>query len=191
MTMGDAAEKMAKENRISRQAQDEYAHRSHRLAAKAWAEGKFEDDVMPVYVPPEYEEVVFEDNLVRKGSKLEGYGRLSPVFDPRHGSVTAGNSSPLTDGASALLIMREDKAKAAGLDILGFVRSYSFTAVDPRGQLLIGPAYAVPLALERGGVELQDMDLVDMHEAFAAQILSVVQALESDEVAREVVGRDR
>jgi acetyl-CoA acyltransferase len=190
LTMGESAEKMAKENAISRQAQDEFAHRSHIRAARAWEEGLFDDEVMHVYVPPKYHATT-EDNLVRKDSHLEDYARLRPVFDRRYGTVTAGNSSPLTDGASALLLMREDKAKAMGLEVLGYIRSYAFAALDPSGQMLMGPSYATPIALERAGIELNDLDLIDMHEAFAAQVLSNVQAFASREFAREQLGRDR
>ncbi len=189
LTMGQSAEKMAKENHISRQAQDEFAHRSHTLAARAWEEGKLDDEVMEVFVPTRFEESIREDNLVRKDGALEKYAKLKPAFDKRHGTVTAGNSSPLTDGASALLLMREDKAKAHGFDVLGFIRSYAFAALDPAGQLLMGPSYATPVALERAGIELSDLDLIDMHEAFAAQILSNTQAFESKEWAETHLGR--
>ena len=183
LTMGESAEKMAKENGISREAQDEFAHRSHVLASRAWEDGRLREEVMKFYVPPEFSAVV-EDNLVRKNSNLEDYGRLRPVFDRAYGTVTAGNSSPLTDGASAILLMNGEKATSAGRELLGYLRSYAFTAVDPGGQLLMGPAFAAPLALE-------DMDLVDMHEAVAAQILSNTQALESERFAREKLGRSR
>lgn len=189
LSMGESAEKMAKENHISREAQDEFAHRSHSRAAAAWAEGKFDDEVMQVFIPERFEEAIREDNLVRKDSELEKYAKLKPAFDRKHGTVTAGNSSPLTDGASALLLMREDKAKALGFDVLGFIRSYAFAALDPAGQLLMGPSYATPIALDRAGIQLSDVDLVDMHEAFAAQILSNTQAFESDEWAKEHLGR--
>ena len=141
LTMGESAEKMAKENGISRADQDAFAHRSHTLAAQAWADGRLRDEVMPVFVPPGYE-AFDEDNLVRKDSELDAYAKLKPVFDRRYGTVTAGNSSSLTDGASALLLMTEKKAKALGYDVLGYVRSYAFAAVDPAEQLLMGPAYA-------------------------------------------------
>jgi len=189
LTMGESAEKMAKENDISRQAQDEFAHRSHSLAAKAWTEGKFDDEVMEVFIPDQFKEEIREDNLVRKDSELENYAKLKPAFDRRHGTVTAGNSSPLTDGASALVLMREDKAKAHGSDVLGFIRSYAFAALDPAGQLLMGPSYATPIALDHAGIALSDLDLVDMHEAFAAQILSNTQAFESKEWAEKNLGR--
>ncbi|MEM9728007.1 MAG: acetyl-CoA C-acyltransferase FadI [Myxococcota bacterium] len=189
LTMGESAEKMAKENHIARQAQDEFAHRSHSLAAKAWAEGKFDDEVMEVFVPNRFKEEIREDNLVRKESEIEKYAKLKPAFDRKHGTVTAGNSSPLTDGASALVLMREDKAKAHGFDVLGFIRSYAFAALDPAGQLLMGPSYATPKALDRAGIQLSDLDLIDMHEAFAAQILSNTQAFESKEWAEQNLGR--
>ncbi|MCZ6806233.1 MAG: acetyl-CoA C-acyltransferase FadI [Deltaproteobacteria bacterium] len=189
LTMGESAEKMAKENHITREAQDEFAHRSHSLAAKAWAEGKFDDEVMEVFVPNRYKAEIREDNLIRKDSAIEKYAKLKPAFDRKHGTVTAGNSSPLTDGASALVLMREDKAKAHGFDVLGFIRSYAFAALDPAGQLLMGPSYATPIALDRAGVKASDLDLIDMHEAFAAQILSNTQAFESKEWAEKHLGR--
>ncbi len=190
LTMGESAEKMAKENGISRQAQDEFAHRSHTLAAQAWADGRLGRDVLTAYVPPKYEPFA-EDNLVRKDSTLEGYAKLKPVFDRKFGSITAGNSSPLTDGASALLVMRESKAKSLGYEPLGYLKSYAFAAVDPAEQLLMAPAYAAPLALDRAELKLKNMDLVDLHEAFAAQVLSNTQAFESDTFAREKLGRDK
>jgi acetyl-CoA acyltransferase len=171
LSMGESAEKMAKENNISRQAQDEFAHRSHSLAAQAWADGRFREDVLTAYVPPKYE-AFQEDNLVRKDSDLAAYAKLKPVFDRKFGSITAGNSSPLTDGASALLIMREAKAKSLGYTPLGYVKSWAFAAVDPSEQLLQGPAYAAPMALDRAELKLKNMDLIDLHEAFAAQVLS-------------------
>ncbi len=189
LTMGESAEKMAKENHITREAQDEFAHRSHSLAAKAWAEGKFNDEVMEVFVPNRFKEEIREDNLIRKDTAIDKYAKLKPAFDRKHGTVTAGNSSPLTDGASALVLMREDKAKAHGFDVLGFIRSYAFAALDPAGQLLMGPSYATPIALDRAGVKASDLDLIDMHEAFAAQILSNTQAFESKEWADKHLGR--
>jgi acetyl-CoA acyltransferase len=190
LSMGESAEKMAKENGISRQAQDEFAHRSHSLAAQAWADGRYREDVLTAYVPPKYE-AFQEDNLVRKDSDLAAYAKLKPVFDRKFGSITAGNSSPLTDGASALLIMREAKAKSLGFTPLGYVKSWAFAAVDPSEQLLQGPAYAAPMALDRAELKLKNMDLIDLHEAFAAQVLSNTQAFESDTFAQQKLGRDK
>lgn len=190
LTMGESAEKMAKENGISRADQDAFAHRSHLLAAQAWADGRLREEVMQVFVPPRYEPFE-QDNLVRKDSELEAYAKLAPVFDREYGSVTAASSSPLTDGASALLLMTEKKAKNLGLDVLGYLRSYAFAALDPAEQALMGPAYATPLALDRAELKLKNMDLIDMHEAFAAQVLSNVQAFESDHFGVNKLGRDK
>jgi acetyl-CoA acyltransferase len=121
---------------------------------------------------------------------VEKLGKLRPVFK-RDGTLTAGNSSALTDGAAAVLLMSEDKASALGFVPLARFASWSYVGVDPADQLLIGPALAMPLALERAGYELGDVDLVDMHEAFAAQVLSVLKALGSSEFARLRLGRER
>ena len=188
LTMGESAEVMAKDNHVSREAQDAFAHASHTRAAAAWEDGRFADEVMEVWVPPEYESIR-EDNLVRKDSELGGYAKLRPVFDRKHGTITAANSSPLTDGASALILMSEDKAKADGHEVLGYIKGYAFAALDPGGHMLMGPSYASPKALDRAGVTLDDMDLVDMHEAFAAQVLSNTKAFASKEFAEEKLGR--
>lgn len=190
-TMGEAGERMAKENGISREAQDEFARRSHQRAVQAWREGKFADEVMAVHIAPEFTETLVEDNLLRPESDLATYAKLKPVFDKKYGTVTAGNSSPLTDGASALLLMTETKARALGLPVLGKIRSYAFAAIDPAEQLLLGPAYATPIALERAGMALADMDLIDMHEAFASTALSTIQAFESSTFAQEKLNRSR
>jgi acetyl-CoA acyltransferase len=189
-TMGEGAERMAKLNEISREAQDRYAYGSHRKAAAAWEAGHFDAQVMAIDLPPEYEHTLTRDTLVRPDSQPADYAELPPVFDREHGTITAGTSSPLTDGASALLLMATDRARELGLAILATIRSYAFAAVDPAEQLLIGPVHATPLALERAGMSLADVDLVDMHEAFAGQMLSVLQAFCSDEYAREKLGRE-
>ncbi|HTT67268.1 MAG TPA: acetyl-CoA C-acyltransferase FadI [Gemmatimonadales bacterium] len=189
-TMGQSAEKMAKENGISRHAQDDYALRSHRLAARGTADGRLTAEIAPVFVPPAYEPVT-ADNGIRADSTLEQLAALRPAFDRRYGSVTAGNASPLTDGASAVLVMSGEAARAAGFEPLAYVRSYAVAAVDPGAQLLMGPAYAIPRALERARIAWKDLGLVEMHEAFASQVLSNIQAIESDMWAREHLGRDR
>src|SRR5438552_456949 len=188
LSMGESAEKMAKENGISREAQDAWAHRSHFLAAQAWEGGKFRHEVMRVLTGKDFETVVAEDNIVRKDSKLEGYGKLKPVFDKRYGSITAGNSSPLTDGAAALVVCAEERVRELGLRPLGFLRAYAYAAVDPGWQLLQAPAFSAPKALKRAGMKLSDIDLVEMHEAFAAQVLSNLQAWSSKKFADEYLG---
>lgn len=182
-TMGESAEKMAKENGISRREQDELALASHQNAARAWKEGRFADEVMRVFLPPNFETVVAQDNLVRDDTTMEALAGLKPVFDRKYGTITAGNASPLTDGAAALLVMSEERAKALRLEPLGFVRAYAYAATDPAGQLLQGPAYAAPLAMKRAGMTLADIDLFEMHEAFAAQVASNLQALASKSFA--------
>lgn len=189
LSMGEHAEQMAQENGITRGAQDEWAHRSHDLAAKGWADGRFAQEVMTVFVPPKYDQAVEVDNLVRTDGNIESYAKLRPVFDKKFGTITAANSSPLTDGASALLLMNEARAKAEGLTPLAYLRAHAFTALDPRGQMLMGPAYATPKALERAGLSFADLNLIDIHEAFAAQVLSVLQAFESKTFAEKELGR--
>jgi acetyl-CoA acyltransferase len=175
-TMGQSAEKMAKENGISRDAQDRLALQSHQRAAAATADGRLTAEIAPWFGGAEMDEVVTSDNGIRPDASLEALSKLKPVFDKRYGSVTAGNSSPLTDGAAAVLLMSSAKASALGYEPLALVRSYAVSAVDPSWQLLMGPAYAVPKALERAGITWSDVGVLEIHEAFAAQVLSNVQA---------------
>ena len=178
-TMGQSAEKMAKINHVSREEQDQFALRSHRLASKGTKDGRLTGEIAPLYVSPKYEAVLTADNGIREDTSIEQLAALKPVFDRKYGSVTAGNSSPLTDGAAAVLLMSEDKARSLGYTPLGFIRSYAYAALDPGEQLLQAPVLAAPVALQRAGLTLRDMDLVEMHEAFAAQILSNLRGFES------------
>ena len=188
-TMGESAERMAKENGISREDQDAWALRSHRLAAAGTADGRLPAEMAPVYVPPDYEVVEARDNGVREDTSLEKLAQLRPVFDRKYGSVTAGNASPLTDGASALVLMDAGRAAAEGIEPLGYVRSWAWAALDPGQQLLQGPAYAAPVALDRAGLSMRDIGLMEMHEAFAAQVLSNLHAFTSRTFAKEELGR--
>ena len=188
-TMGQSAERMAKENGITREAQDRWALRSHQLAAAGTKDGRLLEDMVPTYIPPKYEEHLASDNGIREDTTYEKLAALKPVFDRKYGSVTAGNASPLTDGASAVLLMSEEKVKALGLKPLGYIRSWAYTALAPSAQLLQGPAYAAPIALERAGVTMKDIELMEMHEAFAAQVLSNLQALDSDTFATKELNR--
>jgi acetyl-CoA acyltransferase len=178
-TMGQSAEKMAKINGIAREDQDQFALRSHRLAAVGLEDGRLTAEITPVWVPPRFEQSLDTDNGVRRDTSIEQLRALKPVFDRRYGTVTAGNSSPLTDGASAVLLMSEEKARVLGYKPLAYIRSYAYAALDPGEQLLMGPVLAAPVALERAGLKLKDMDLVEMHEAFAAQVLCNLKGLES------------
>jgi acetyl-CoA acyltransferase len=190
-TMGHSAEDMAKENGITREAQDEFAVRSHAKAIEAWEAGIFDQEVMPYPLAPKYTETVEQDNIPRTDSTIDKLATLRPVFDKKYGSVTAANASPLTDGASALMLMDESVAKALGCEPKAYLRSYAFTAIDPNWQLLMGPAFAAPLALDKAGMTLDNIDVIDMHEAFAAQVLSNIQAFESDAFAQKYLGRDK
>jgi acetyl-CoA acyltransferase len=188
-TMGDSAEKMAKENGISREDQDAYAISSHRKAVAAWESGIFDDEVMPLPLAPRFTSTVERDTIPRADSTPEKLAGLKPVFDRRYGSVTAANSSPLTDGASAVLLMAEETATALGYEPRAYLKSYGFAALDPNWQLLMGPSLATPIALDRAGMQLSDLDLIDMHEAFAAQVLSNVRAFASKDFAETYLGR--
>lgn len=188
LTMGQNAEQMARDHGISREQQDELAHRSHQLAAKAWQEGKLDDEVMKAHVPP-YKETLVQDNNIRFDSELASYARLRPAFDKKFGTVTAANSTPLTDGAAAVMMMKESRAKALGLEPLGYLKSQAFAALDANIDMLMGPSYATPVALDRAGVKLSELTLIDMHEAFAAQTLCNLKAFASDEFARDKLGR--
>ncbi len=190
LSMGQTAEQMAKSHGIDRQAQDELAHRSHQLATRAWQQGWLTDEVMAAYVPP-FKAAFEQDNNIRTASKLEDYGKLRPAFDRRHGTVTAANSTPLTDGAAAVLMMTESRAQALGLTPLGYLRSYAYSAIGVRHDMLLGPAYATPLALDRAGCTLADMDLIDMHEAFAAQTLANLKMFASTTFAERELNRGR
>jgi len=178
-TMGQSADKMAKINHIPRDEQDHFALRSHRMAAIGTDDGRLAAEIVPVYVPPKYTTVLTTDNGIRRDTSIEQMRALKPAFDKKYGTVTAGNASPLTDGASAVLLMSEERAQILGYPPLAFIRSYAYAALDPGEQLLMGPVLAAPMALARAGLTLRDMDLIEMHEAFAAQVLCNLIGFES------------
>ena len=194
-SMGQSAEKMAKENHIARAAQDQWALRSHELAARGTDDGRISAEIAP-WLPQRAEGgdgIITSDNGIRRDTSLEQMAKLKPVFDRRYGSVTAANSSPLTDGASAVLLMSDTAARALGYTPLAYVRSYAVAAVDPGWQLLQAPIFAVPKALERAGIAWKDLGVVEVHEAFAAQVLSNLQGWralgwEVDEAIINVMG---
>jgi len=187
LSMGQHSEIMAKKNGISRKAQDDLAYLSHLRAAKAIESGKMAEEIVPVFLPNSH--VFQEDDGVRKNPDRASLDKLKPVFDRKYGTVTAANSSPLTDGASAALIMREDKAKSLGLPIKGYLKAWATTALDPNDQLLIAPAISTPMALKRAGLSFQDIQLFEVHEAFASQVLSFTQALASRKFAETYLGQ--
>ena len=177
-TMGQSADKMAKLNGISREAQDRYALGSHQKAAAGTADGRLTDEIVAIATPPAFE-MLASDNGIRRDTTYEALAALKPAFDRQYGSVTAGNASPLSDGGAAVLLMSEARALALGYTPMAFIKSYAYAAVDPSEQLLQAPVLAVPVALQRAGLTLTDIDLVEMHEAFASQVLSNIQGLAS------------
>lgn len=190
ISMGETAEQMAKTYQIPRHEQDALAHRSHTLATQSWQEGKLAGEVMTAHAEP-YKNFIDKDNCIRENSVLESYAKLKPVFDRKHGSVTAATSTPLTDGGAAILLMREGRAKELGYQPLGYIRSFGFAAIDVWQDMLMGPSYATPIALQRAGMSLADLDLIEMHEAFAAQALANMKMFGSAKFAKEHLGRDK
>ncbi|NGP75319.1 acetyl-CoA C-acyltransferase [Balneolaceae bacterium YR4-1] len=188
-TMGESCDRMAARFGISREAQDEYALRSHQLAAKATKEGLLDGELLPAPVPPKFDPVT-HDNTFREDTSMEKLEKLRPAFIKPHGTITAGNSSSFTDGASASLIMNEQTALDLGLKPKAYLRNYTYVAQDPEDELLLGPAYATPTVLDSMNMKLSDIDVFEFHEAFAGQILTVLKALNSDKFARENLDRD-
>ncbi len=190
ISMGQTAEQMAKTYQIPRHEQDALAHRSHTLATQSWKEGKLAGEVMSAHAVP-YKNFIDKDNCIRENSVLESYAKLKPVFDRKHGTVTAATSTPLTDGGAAILLMREGRAKELGYKPLGYIRSFGFAAIDVWQDMLMGPSYATPIALQRAGMNLADLDLIEMHEAFAAQALANMKMFGSVKFAKKHLGRDK
>ncbi|MCB1037206.1 MAG: acetyl-CoA C-acyltransferase [Acidobacteria bacterium] len=186
LTMGEVCERMAKENDVSRRSQDEIALFSHRRAWAAAEAGRL-DEVVPTL--PRGGTFLGRDGAVRPDTSEAALAALPPAFDAEHGSVTAGNSAPLADGAAALLLASEEAAKELGSEPLGYLRSFSFLAFDLALQPLQGPVYAMAQALDRAGLELSDIELFELHEAFGAQVLSNLKAVTSRRFAREELGR--
>ena len=186
--MGESADKLAAMFGVSRQDQDEYALLSHQRAAAAQKDGRLAKELVPATVPPDFD-VVDTDNVVRPDTTIEKLQSLRPAFVKPYGTVTAGTSSALTDGASAALIMSQARADADGHTPLATLRDYTFVAQDPGDELLLGPAYAIPLVLDEAGLTLDDIDVIELHEAFAGQVLAVLEALRSDTFAKEKLNR--
>jgi acetyl-CoA acyltransferase len=190
LSMGQSADLMAREFKVGREEQDRYALESHQKASKAWADGFYQSHVCKVATPDG--KVIERDTDPRSDSSMEKLAKLKPVFYPKDGTITAGNASPLTDGASALLLMSESRAKELGLKPLGFIKSYSATAINIMTEpLLIAPAYGIPKALKSAGLTWDQIDLFEIHEAFAGQVLATFKAIESDEFAKTKLGLDK
>ncbi|OGR02537.1 MAG: hypothetical protein A2284_15650 [Deltaproteobacteria bacterium RIFOXYA12_FULL_61_11] len=185
LSLGEHAENLAKEYSISRKAQDEFAFRSHSLAGAALREGRFAEELAPVY---NGETMITVDGCIRLDTDLEQLARLTPLHDPTFGTVTSGNSTPLTDGASAVLVMREDHAKALGYRPLGYLVDHATIASDPDVQPLLGPVFATRKLFETCTVPYSSMDLIDLHEASAAAVLAVQHCFDSKTFSDEHLG---
>jgi acetyl-CoA acetyltransferase family protein len=183
LNMGQTAEILVKEFGITRREQDEFSLMSHQRAAAGRDE--FREEIMPVFVPPKYNTVVEQDIGPRENQTMEALSKLRPYFDRYTGTVTAGNSSQITDGACALLVMDEDKAKEKGYEPLGYIKEYTYVGVEP-SKMGLGPAYAIPAVLNKTGLELGDIDLIEINEAFAAQVLGSLRLLASKKFAEEI-----
>lgn len=187
INMGQTAEILAKEWGLSREEQDQFALRSHKLAAKASADGRFRLETTPIYLAPDYKEIVMDDIGPRENQTMEALGKLRPFFDKATGSITAGNSCPITDGAAMVLLMSREKAEALGHKPIATVRSYAFAGCEPE-RMGLGPVYSTPVALKRAGLSMKDIRLVELNEAFAAQVMSCQKAFDSDTFAKEKLG---
>jgi acetyl-CoA C-acetyltransferase/acetyl-CoA acyltransferase len=179
LNMGETAEVLAKEGAITREEQDRFALRSHQRAQAATESGRFGEEIVPVPVPPDYAKAVTRDNGIRDGQTLEALQKLRPFFDRRHGSVTPGNASQITDGGAAVVVASGSWAKERGLAVLGRIRSWGFAGLEPE-RMGLGPSRSTPPALEAAGVTLKDVGLVEMNEAFAAQVIANLRAFEQD-----------
>ncbi len=189
LNMGETAEVLAKEYLISREEQDKFALMSHQRATNATDLGKLREEIVPVYPPPKFDQVVDEDNGIRKNQSLEALAKLRPVFDRDYGTVTAGNSSQITDGAAMVLVMSAEKAKELGYEPLGYVRSYAFAGLDPK-RMGLGPSYATPMALKKAGVKFSDIQLIEINEAFAAQVIANEKVFRDKKLAKDRLGLD-
>lgn len=188
--MGENGERLAKRLGITREAQDAYAAESHRRAAAATESGLLGRQIAPIYPPPKYSEVA-SDNGIRGDSTADRLAKLRPAFDRRFGTLTAGNSSYLTDGGAAVLLASEEAAERLGLEPVAALEATAIAALDPLEELLLGPALTLPRALDAAGLELEDVEVVELHEAFAAQVLAVLRLLEDPGFCRERLARDR
>jgi len=190
LNMGQTAEVLAREFAISREEQDRFALESHRRAVAAAHEGRLREEMVPVFPPPKRDRAVFADVGPRAEQSLEQLARLRPYFDPRFGTVTPGNASPITDGAAAVLVASEQAVREAGVKPLGYLRAWAFAGLEPE-RMGLGPVFATHRLLKQTGIAFNDIDLIEFNEAFAAQVLACEAAFSSDRFARERLGESR
>ena len=187
INMGQTAEILAKEWMISREQQDRYSLRSHQFAVKAAKEGKMKGEIVPFPIPPDYKETLLEDIGPRESQTIEALAKLKPFFDKKTGTITAGNSCPITDGAAMTLLMSREKAQSLGYKPIAKIRGYGFAGLDPE-RMGLGPVYSTPVALKRSGLTMKDIGLVELNEAFAAQVLACQKAFDSDDYGKDKLG---
>ena len=190
MNMGDTAELLAREFKISREEQDQFAMQSHNRAEVAQKNGFYKDEVMAVSIPPKYEKVIENDNGIREGQNRAALAKLRTVFDKHNGTVTAGNASQITDGAAVVLVMEEEKAKEMGYKPIGRIKSFAYAGLDPK-RMGLGPAYSTKLALDKAGMTMKDIERIEMNEAFASQVIANMRIFESEELSKKYLGTDK
>ena len=187
--MGQTAEVLSREFKITRQEQDQFALLSQQRVEKAIKDGFFMEEIAG-FIAPKFEDTQMQDEGPRASQTLDALEKLKPIFDSLTGTVTAGNSSPITDGAAAVLLMKESKAKELRYEPLGYIRDYAVAALQP-SRMGLGPAFAISKLLKKTGVHLSDIDLIEVNEAFAAQVLAVVKACASTEFAKKELGSEQ
>ena len=190
INMGQTAEIIAKDFGITREEQDQFAVISHNKAVAATKSGRLAEETTPVYIPPKYKEVIEQDVGPRDGQSMEQLAKLKPFFDRQYGTITVGNACPITDGAAAVLLMSREKAQALGLKPQVSIRSYAFAGLEPQ-RMGLGPVHATPKALKRAGLKLKDMGLVELNEAFAAQVLGCLKSFRFAKICQRKIGTVR
>lgn len=190
INMGQTAEVLAKEWSLSREEQDQFALRSHQKAVAAQKEGRLKEEITPVFLAPAYKEYLAEDIGPRAEQSMEQLAKLKPFFDKKYGTITVANACPITDGAAAVLLMSRKRAGELGYKPVASIRGYAFAGLEPE-RMGLGPVYATPIALKRAGLTMKDMDLIELNEAFAAQVMACMKAFDSDQFAQEKLGLDK
>lgn len=190
LSMGQTAEVISRELHVTRKEQDDFAFLSQKRAAEAAKAGRLQEEIVPIPLPPDYQKFQTVDDGIRYDQKREDLDKLKPVFEKQTGQVTAGNSSQVTDGAAFVLLMSEEEVKARGIKPLGWLTHTDSVAIEP-SRMGLGPVYAISKLLKETGLNLDDIDLIEINEAFAAQIVALEKAFLSDEFSKKELGRDK
>jgi acetyl-CoA acetyltransferase family protein len=188
LNMGQTAEVLARDFGISRKEQDAFALRSHQRASEAGKSNRLEEEVVPIVLEPKFSQFVLKDSGARENQSMEQLGKLKPFFDRENGTVTAGNACPITDGAGAMVLMNEEKARSEGRTILGTISAFAFTGCEPK-RMGLGPVYSTAKVLKELGMSLKDIQLIELNEAFAAQVIANQRAFASKSYCTEKLGQ--